>query len=68
VQHAFCLGNFKGRNLLGQLNVGGRISLKFLVRNSLGWGEEWVLFTRDRNDWTFGSVNCGEFVEGMGDC
>jgi len=52
VQRAFCLGNFKGIHLLGELNVDGRISLKLMIPNSLGWGEEWMLFVRDSIDWT----------------
>lgn len=52
MHHAFWLGNFKGRHLLGELNVDGRISLKLMIRNRLGWGEEWMLSARDRIDWT----------------
>lgn len=52
MQHAFWLVNFKDRHLLGELNVDGRISLKLMIRNRLRWGEEWMLFARDRIDWT----------------
>jgi len=52
VQRALWFGNFKGRHLLGELNVDGRISFKLMIRNRLEWGEEWMLFARDRIDWT----------------